>query len=410
MLLNHLYMIRKVGVFYPKRGPMGVATACLLAMLFLLLHAVYQPFKSATCNVLQGLCLAVLVILYFCGLLLKANTMNSGEAESVGNLLICLLVSTLVAVGAMVLKQARTARQMLKFLQHSFKILFKGKILCAEGVDCVTSFPGKYENGWNAVVHAGKVELMSVACVFLPQGTQHFGAHYPNPETPAKCFCHALYGEKKQWGCKWFKVWADLADEAVARHQRLVVYYSPGEVGEGEVPWSELAAHSVLRDEVMKGVPKKSDGWPKKLTAKENEEYLAGLTPRHRHCMVGLGGSQKGEVAWLEKRRQETGCAGYAFDRVDVRELIVNQGVRPMAAPALMERLDLAWTPTLARSLAELRADTLEAMLTAAARDGDYSAMEEAIRAAAGSSSSAAGHAPGSRRSTPWKVSTAALR
>jgi hypothetical protein len=33
----------------------------------------------------------------------------------------------------------------------------------------------------------------------------------------------------------------------------------------------------------------------------------------------GLGNSQKAEVAWLEKRFEETGNAGYLYEEIDVR-------------------------------------------------------------------------------------------
>jgi hypothetical protein len=46
-------------------------------------------------------------------------------------------------------------------------------------------------------------------------------------------------------------VWAERIDEAVKLKQRLVVFYFPGEVGEGEVEWEDIANHYLLRDEVM---------------------------------------------------------------------------------------------------------------------------------------------------------------
>ena len=46
-------------------------------------------------------------------------------------------------------------------------------------------------------------------------------------------------------------MWAERVEEAVKLEQRLVVFYFPGEVGEGEVDWSDIVQHSLLRDEVM---------------------------------------------------------------------------------------------------------------------------------------------------------------
>ena len=63
----------------------------------------------------------------------------------------------------------------------------------------------------------------------------------------------------------------------------------------------------------MENWPKDEAGWPKKLTPAEEVEYLDGLTEEERRSVVGLGGSQKAEVAWLEKM-------GYAYEELDVRD------------------------------------------------------------------------------------------
>jgi hypothetical protein len=44
-------------------------------------------------------------------------------------------------------------------------------------------------------------------------------------------------------------------------------------------------------------------GWPKKMSAEGEAAYVAGLSDEERHCVVGLGGSQKAEVAWMDKER-----------------------------------------------------------------------------------------------------------
>ena len=53
-----------------------------------------------------------------------------------------------------------------------------------------------------------------------------------------------------------FHLWQGLVREAVARRQTLRVYYLPEQVGQGEVIWSDLAAHSTLRDSVTSTLPK----------------------------------------------------------------------------------------------------------------------------------------------------------
>ena len=43
---------------------------------------------------------------------------------------------------------------------------------------------------------------LSTACVFLIKDDERNGAHSVDPEHPeGKCFCHALHGEQKDWGC-----------------------------------------------------------------------------------------------------------------------------------------------------------------------------------------------------------------
>jgi hypothetical protein len=79
------------------------------------------------------------------------------------------------------------------------------------------------------------------------------------------------------------------------------VYYFPGQVGQGKVSWENLPKHALLRDKVLAAWPKDEAGWPKKLQPAEEAVYLAGLSEEERGTVVGLGGSQKAEVAWMDK-------------------------------------------------------------------------------------------------------------
>jgi hypothetical protein len=79
------------------------------------------------------------------------------------------------------------------------------------------------------------------------------------------------------------------------------VYYFPGQVGQGNVRWEDLPKHALLRDKVLSAWPKDEAGWPKKLQPAEEAVYLAGLSEEERSTVVGLGGSQKAEVAWMDK-------------------------------------------------------------------------------------------------------------
>jgi hypothetical protein len=113
-----------------------------------------------------------------------------------------------------------------------------------------------------------------------------------------------------------------------------------------------MASHSLLRDEVMKTVPTDAHSFLRKLIAGENVAYLLGLDPEQRRCMVGLGGSQKAEVAWLDKRQRETGNDGYRYTgfrhHAEVRRVV--------------RKLELDWEDVLA-GLQSAEANALEAAL-----------------------------------------------
>jgi hypothetical protein len=68
--------------------------------------------------------------------------------------------------------------------------------------------------------------------VFLPKHTPKFGQHVVNPDTPGpgKCYCHAMYGAPKEWGCAWFDEWQALVELAHHRKQRIQVFFFPGQV------------------------------------------------------------------------------------------------------------------------------------------------------------------------------------
>lgn len=91
--------------------------------------------------------------------------------------------------------------------------------------------------------------------------------------------------------------------EAVAKGHTLIVYYFKGEVGEGKVTWADVTAQSLLRDEVLK------------RQAQHRQDVLNSLSPAELHCLRGLGGSQKAEVAWLDKM-------GYQYEELDVSAFI----------------------------------------------------------------------------------------
>jgi hypothetical protein len=90
-----------------------------------------------------------------------------------------------------------------------------------------------------------------------------------------------IYGFIAEWGCEWFKDWRTNVELAVSRGQRLVVVYFSGDLGKGKVKWEDLPAAGLLN---------KAKG---------------GLWDG-----VGLGGSQKGEVAFLDMK-------GFGYEEIE---------------------------------------------------------------------------------------------
>eukprot|EP00438_Fugacium_kawagutii_P033018 Skav234001 [mRNA] locus=scaffold2637:31687:33162:- [translate_table: standard] len=184
------------------------------------------------------------------------------------------------------------------------KISYHGKISEQEGCECIVSFPGKYADGWRECAE-GSLHDMSVACVFLTSEADGLGQHVDNPEVGGKCLCHTLYGEREyhrfgyssqaeyeandrrtSWGCLWFQRWRENVEVAVSRKQRLVAYFFEDQVGEGLVSWNDLSNKDV---NLWNG--------------------------------VGIGGSQKGELAFLTKEH-------IPFEQRDVRHFL-NAYVKP---------------------------------------------------------------------------------
>jgi hypothetical protein len=166
--------------------------------------------------------------------------------------------------------------------------------------DDVVSFPGKYgAAGWGAVVSFAldpDVDIVA-STVFLPDKTSNgFGEHTDNPETPGECYCCALYGEPKPWGCCWFKLWMANVKMAVQLGHTLQVYFFRGQCGKGKVKWEDLVEHSRVCDNVLSGLSQS-----KQAAIRATEEYP----------FDGLGGSQKGEVAWLDKM-------GFTYEEKDI--------------------------------------------------------------------------------------------
>ena len=188
-----------------------------------------------------------------------------------------------------------------------------------------------------------------MACVFINSGEDGLGEHYSEGGN-GQCMCHTIYGERDyrtlgylktlprectdvelqlerekaqctgtvviregateearnlaekeaefawfsnkkraSWGCKWFEKWQEQVARAVLFKQRLKVVFFPAELGQGILPWEDLC--------------------------NENVNLWNG---------IGCGGSQKCEIAFLERKKQEAGDA-WAYDCVDVAHFLKDE-------------------------------------------------------------------------------------
>ena len=169
----------------------------------------------------------------------------------------------------------------------------------------------------------------------------------------------AADGEEKPWGCKWFERWRANVQAAVGVGNVLVVCYFEGEVGQGKVKWEEVAAQSQLRDAVLakkEAAEKATSGALPLSRFQQQAAFVASLTAAERHCLVGLGGSQKAEVAWLDKM-------GYPYEEWDVTRCSSSSSssgtssrLRGSSVPAHMQMTAVAWREKTAALLAAAEA------------------------------------------------------
>jgi hypothetical protein len=69
-------LLSTIGGFWSDKGPLAIATALLLCVSSLVLHAHVKPFKAHSSNLLQFFCLSVLTGVYFSGLCPYSNCCN----------------------------------------------------------------------------------------------------------------------------------------------------------------------------------------------------------------------------------------------------------------------------------------------------------------------------------------------
>lgn len=166
---------------------------------------------------------------------------------------------------------------------------------------CIASFPGMYLEDWRGLFEVLTPKKLASACVWLPQDapTKRFGHHTLDPKNPGKCYCHKLYGQKRPWGCLWFKHWVKNIRRALQLGLTLLVVFLPNQVGREYLSWEGLAHQG---DSLWNN--------------------------------VGLGGSQKGEVAWLKMQ----GIPYKSTDITDLHKALTPNPTPTFVAPDIIKK------------------------------------------------------------------------
>ena len=266
----------------------------------------------------------------FCGLHLDLDVCYGGGYARVG-----FSVGTSVIIFCMAFMMFRHVR--LRALEKC--IVFPGRVLQQPGAPCVCSWPGKYASAWDELVQRSLNGETSAAVVFLPPGCKQFGIHENIPSSEGlegECWCIPLYGEKKKWGCRWWTEWMKNIETARRYGAELHVYFFAGMRGRGKVIFDKAGEEHLKREELyakMKQFEESEEFQDARAAGLDNlsqkERYdgtsqysrekerlfLAWLPKYSREFLegsVGLGNSQKAEVAWLDRK-------GYPYKEIDIR-------------------------------------------------------------------------------------------
>ena len=211
--------------------------------------------------------------------------------------------------------------------------------LLRPGTACIASWPGLYATAWHYLARQAQGGQTSAAVVFLPEGTQYYGNHCPIPVEEGlcgACWCFALYGEEKEWGCQWWSVWIENIHKATQYGAVLHVYFWQGLRSKGKVAsFATVGQENLVRESVRKkmqdferskeyedakqaGLLKLSNEKRYDRSSQQSREvqrlFRKWLPPEERRILEdaeGLGDSQRAEVAWLDRK-------GYPYIEMDV--------------------------------------------------------------------------------------------
>jgi hypothetical protein len=104
-------MLSVVGALWSTKSTTCVSTAMLISVMFYGLHCHYYPFRSMSCNRLQTLCLTVLSLVYFVGVLLKTETVESADRDNMGWFMIFLMFSIFMVVAFLFVIEIQAIRR-----------------------------------------------------------------------------------------------------------------------------------------------------------------------------------------------------------------------------------------------------------------------------------------------------------
>eukprot|EP00435_Cladocopium_sp_Y103_P014475 s2935_g3.t1 len=224
-------------------------------------------------------------------------------------------------------------------------IVFEGQVLPGTG-KCVCSWPGKYESAWDALVTGSRSGNISAAVVFLPEGSMHFGSHDVIPKEEklqGRCWCVPLYGERKEWGCRWWTKWIANIETAHREGAEMEVYFFKGLKGKGKVRNFSTAGEEHLRRERIQA--KKHDFLQSQSFSDACDEGIEGLSKEPRF-LSELKAEHVFKVVSEAQREGTITRAKVEFLHEEVKEEDV------LLAEALVPLIE-EWTNTLVENQAE---------------------------------------------------------
>eukprot|EP00438_Fugacium_kawagutii_P005067 Skav200538 [mRNA] locus=scaffold676:82263:90463:+ [translate_table: standard] len=192
----------------------------------------------------------------------------------------------------------------------------------SNAVNCWASFPGKFLVAWDTLT--GFQHGDSVASVFLNDPDDGLGCHhFPDPENPERCYCSDIFGERDYKTLGYLmqvkkdctrKEKVKMEKRAKAMKAHLVVgEASEEDVEEAKQRWEDNKRRAAWG---CKGFHLRLQNVAKAVHRGHRlKEVWEELPTADLWDGVGCGGSQKAEIAILDKM-------GWPYDEVDVLDFL----------------------------------------------------------------------------------------